>query len=51
MKPTVTIIGHKNQDSDATFACMALNNLFNKTGSLKTQVKISDNPNKETRFV
>lgn len=47
----ITILGHTNQDTDATCAAIALEELFNKAGIYKAKAKITDTPNRETKFV
>lgn len=47
----ITILGHTNQDTDATVAAICLAQLFNKTKEYIAQAKISDSPNKETEYV
>ncbi|MBD3238499.1 MAG: manganese-dependent inorganic pyrophosphatase [Candidatus Moranbacteria bacterium] len=48
---SITILGHTNQDTDATVAAIALKNLLIKGKIFQAQAKISDPPNRETQFV
>ncbi|MBD3300217.1 MAG: manganese-dependent inorganic pyrophosphatase [Candidatus Moranbacteria bacterium] len=47
----VTILGHTNQDTDATCAAICLEELLNKAKLFKAQAKISEKPNNETKFI
>jgi manganese-dependent inorganic pyrophosphatase len=47
----LTILGHLNQDTDATCAALGLEEFLNKTKQFQAKVKISDKPNKETEYV
>ncbi|MEA3273180.1 MAG: manganese-dependent inorganic pyrophosphatase [Patescibacteria group bacterium] len=46
----ITILGHKNPDTDAVFSAIALAELFNKTEQYKATAKIANTPNKETAY-
>ena len=46
----ITVLGHKNPDTDAVFAAMALAKLFNATKQYGATAKIAATPNKETAY-
>ncbi len=47
----ITVLGHKNQDTDATCAAMAMAELLNKTKQWEATAKISERPNQETAYI
>ena len=51
MLKKITVIGHRNQDTDATMAAIALADLLTKTKQGKAAAKIADPPNRETLHV
>lgn len=51
MLKKITVIGHRNQDTDATMAAIALADLLTKTKQGKAEAKIADLPNRETLYV
>lgn len=51
MLKKITVLGHKNQDTDATVAAIGLAELFKAAGLFRAVAKIADQPNRETAYV
>jgi manganese-dependent inorganic pyrophosphatase len=47
----IIVIGHKNQDTDATAAAMVMAELLNKTKQWEATANIFDKPNQETAYI
>jgi len=51
MLKKITVLGHKNQDTDATVAAIGLAELFKSAGIFRSTAKIANAPNRETIYV